>query len=107
MKLSDPFGRQHKNRESNYRSFCQSLKDTNIDSREKTKQLLNSTRQRILIIALLTVASVGVTKLLFPVFTSMVAIFSGLILLWLLSSAFNSWYFLTRYMEEEFKSNPE
>lgn len=107
MKLSDPFGRHHKNRESNYSSFRQLLKDANIDSREKTQQLLDSTRQRVLISALITVASVGATKLFFPLLTAMVVVFAGVILLWLLTTAFNSRRFLIRYMEEEFKNNPE
>ncbi|MCP3850360.1 MAG: hypothetical protein GY694_09010 [Gammaproteobacteria bacterium] len=107
MKLSDPFGRHHKNQESNYSSFRQSLKDANIDNREKTKQLLDSTRQRVLISALITVASVGVIKLFFPVLTVMVVVFAGVLLLWLLTTAFNSRRFLIRYMEEEFKNDPE
>ena len=107
MKLSDPFGRHHQNRESNYSSFRQSLKDANIDSREKTQQLLDSTRQRVLISALITVASVGAIKLFFPVLTAMVVVFAGVILLWLLTTGFNSQCFLIRYMEEEFKNAPE
>jgi membrane protein YdbS with pleckstrin-like domain len=107
MKLSDPFGRHNKKQESNYSSFRQSLKDANIDSQEKAKKLLNSTRQRILISALITIASVGATKLLFPAQTTMVAIFAGVILLWLLASIFNSQLYIRRYMEEEFKKDPE
>jgi len=107
MKLFDPFGRHHQNRESNYSSFRQLLKDANIDSRKKTKQLLDSTRQRVLISALITVASVGATKLFFPVLTVMVVVFAGVILLWLLTTAFNSRRFLIRYMQEEFKNDPE
>lgn len=107
MKLSDPFGRHHKSRERNYSSFRQSLMDANIDSREKTKQLLDSTRQRILISALITVASVGATKLFFPSLTVMVVVFAGMFLLWLLTTSFNSRRFLIRYMEEEFKNDPE
>jgi Flp pilus assembly protein TadB len=107
MKLSDPFGRHNQKQESNYSSFRQSLKDANINSREKTKQLLDSTKQRILISTLITVASVVATKLFFPVLTAMVVIFAGVILLWLLTTAFNSRRFLIRYMEEEFKNDPE
>ena len=107
MKLSDPFGRHHQNRESNYRSFRQSLKDVNIDSREKTKQLLDSTKQRVLISALITVAGVAATKLFFPTLTAMVVVFAGVILIWLLTTASNSRLFLIRYMEEEFKNDPE
>ncbi len=107
MKLSDPFGRHHQNRESNYSSFRRTLKDANIDSREKTKQLLDNTKQRVLISALITAISVGATKLLFPKLTAMVLVFAGLILIWLLTTAFNSRHFLIRYMEEEFKNDSE
>jgi len=107
MKLSDPFGRHNQKRERNYSSFRQSLKDANIDSREKAKQLLDSTRQRVLISALITVASIGATKLFFPELTAMVVIFAGVILLWLLTSAFNGQLFIKRYMEEEFKNDPK
>lgn len=107
MKLSDPFGRHNHKQESNYSSFRQSLKDANIDSREKTQQLLDSTRQRILTSALITVASVGAIKLFFPVLTFMVVIFAGVILLWLLTTGFNSRCFLIRYMKEEFKNVPK
>ncbi len=81
MKLSDPFGRHQKNRESNYNSFRQLLKDAGVDSREKTQQLLHSTKQRILISALVTVTIVAATKLFFPILTAMVAVFAGVILL--------------------------
>ena len=107
MKLSDPFGRHHQKQESNYRSFCQSLKNANIDSRKKTQQLLASTRQRVLISALITVASVGATKLFFPMLTAMMLVFAGVILLWLLTTALHSRRFLMRYMEEEFKNDHE
>jgi Flp pilus assembly protein TadB len=76
-------------------------------SQEKTQQLLESTKKSILISALITVVSVGMTKLFFPLMTAMVAIFAGVILLWLLTTAFNSWRFLIRYMEEEFKNDPK
>ena len=107
MKVSDPFGRHHKNLEKNYSSFRQSLKDANIDNLEKTKQLLDITRKRVLISSLIIIACVGVTKLFFPALTPMVFVFAGLTLIWLFATLLNSRRFLIRYMEEEFKTTPK
>ncbi len=103
MNLNDPFNRLSRQQQSDYIAFRQSLRESSIRDPIEVNALLKSTWKRSGIAAGLLAVSALIGSLLLPESAIVIITFTGLALLWLLTTTFKGQRFIRRYIKEEFK----
>ena len=104
MDLNDPFNRLSKQNQSEYLTFRDSLKKSDVDSQTKAEALMINIQKRAWIMGLLTLMVSALIILFFSDLKVVVMVFAALFILWLLTTTFKGRRLIRRYIQDEFSS---
>ena len=102
MSFTDPFNRVSCKRDKEYHAFQEQLKLAGIDTEEKARSVLRQSRKNMLGIGAIIITISLLIVLIWPNLVGMTAVFSGLLLLWLLITMTRGQKMITRYIRQEF-----
>ncbi len=101
MNINDPFGRLQKQRDREYQSLANTLRDAGVDNRRDAEKLMETLARRGKIGLLFIVPITLMLAALLPDVQIFVFVIGGLIAAWLFKTTTRSRQYIERYIEEE------
>ena len=106
MSFTDPFNRVSSKQDKEYQAFSEQLKQAGVDTEKKARAMSRKSINFLLSLSSAVVVITILISLLWPKIMSIVTVFSGLVLIWLIITMARGKSMTNRFIRNEFARKP-